>query len=201
VLVKVKVKWSSYRPGVAQRVGRGIVLLFHDRGTRRGWVVSSTPWPHFTHGKDPVPILQEAGWAPGPIWTDGKPRPHRDSIPDRPAIGPTSFVSTAIKWKEEVHTLRRLYMLEDQCSWIPHDITSGTQFFFLLFCFVFMSRCDSFEKRFFYILLHSATFYYILLHAPQGLFIILSSKWDPVDQLLGRLTGIVIRFLFSVNNF
>ena len=28
---------------MAQRVGRGIALLFHDRGTRRGWVVSSTP--------------------------------------------------------------------------------------------------------------------------------------------------------------
>jgi len=33
----VKVKWSRYRTGVAQRVGRGIALLFHDRGTRRGW--------------------------------------------------------------------------------------------------------------------------------------------------------------------
>ena len=36
-------------------------------------------------GKDLVPILQEAGWAPGPDWTGGKSRPHRDSIPDRPA--------------------------------------------------------------------------------------------------------------------
>ena len=45
---KVKVKWSRYKPAVAQRVGRGIALLFHDRGTRRGWVVSSTPRPHFT---------------------------------------------------------------------------------------------------------------------------------------------------------
>ena len=79
-----KVKWSRYRPGVAQRVGRGIVLLFHDRGSRRRWLVSSTPRPHFTHGKDPVPILQEAGWAPGPVWTGGKSRPHRDSIPHRP---------------------------------------------------------------------------------------------------------------------
>ena len=52
-----KAKWSRYRPGVAQRVGRGIALLFHDRGTRRGWVVSSTPRPHFTPGKDSVPIL------------------------------------------------------------------------------------------------------------------------------------------------
>jgi len=76
------VKWSRYRPGVAQRVGRGIALLFHDRSTRRGWLVSSMPRPHFTPGKDLVPIVQEAGWALGPVWTGGKSRPHRDSIPD-----------------------------------------------------------------------------------------------------------------------
>jgi len=80
----VKVKWYRYRPGVAQRVGRGMALLFHDRGTRRGWVVRSTPRPHFTSGKDTVPILQVAGWAPGPVWTGGKSRPHRPSIPDPP---------------------------------------------------------------------------------------------------------------------
>ena len=48
-------------------------------------MVSSTLRPHFTPGKDAVPIVQEAGWAPGPAWTGGKSRPHRDSIPDRPA--------------------------------------------------------------------------------------------------------------------
>ena len=50
---------------MAQREGRVIALLFHDRGTRRLWVVSSTFRPQFTPGKDPVPILQEAVWAPG----------------------------------------------------------------------------------------------------------------------------------------
>ena len=73
-----KVKWSRYRPGVTQRVGRGIALLFHDRDTGRGWVVSTTPRPHFTLGKEPVPILQKSGWAPGPVWAGGKSRPHRD---------------------------------------------------------------------------------------------------------------------------
>ena len=48
-------------------------------------MVSSTPRPHFTLGKDMVPILQETGWAPGPVWTGGKSCPHRNSIPDRPA--------------------------------------------------------------------------------------------------------------------
>ena len=36
-------------------------------------------------GKDPVPVLQEAGWTPELVWTGGISRPNRDSIPDRPA--------------------------------------------------------------------------------------------------------------------
>jgi len=35
-LIVKRVKCFRYRPGVAQRVGRGIALLFLDRGTRRG---------------------------------------------------------------------------------------------------------------------------------------------------------------------
>jgi len=61
-------------------------------------VVSSTPQPLFTSRKDPVPIVQEAGWAPGPVWTGGKSRLHRDSIP-----GPTRKVFTFLKLA--VHTL------------------------------------------------------------------------------------------------
>jgi hypothetical protein len=86
VLIVSEVKWPRYRPGMAQTVGRGIALLFHDHGTRREWVVSITPRPYFTPGKDPVPIVQEAGWAPGPVWTGAENLvPHRDSIPDRPS--------------------------------------------------------------------------------------------------------------------
>jgi len=102
---------------VAQRVGRStrIALLFHDRGTRRGWVVSSTPLSHFTLGKDPVPILQEAGWAPGPVWTGGKSRPHRDSIPDRPACCQSLYRLSypshqwAIYWGKNTHTHTYIY--------------------------------------------------------------------------------------------
>ena len=99
---------------MAQRVGRGIALLFHDRGTRRGWVVSSTPRPHFTPGKDPVLILQEAGWAPGPVWTGRKSRLYRDSIPDRPERGQSLYrlsyrahiplYNTQIKWGRRTHS-------------------------------------------------------------------------------------------------
>jgi len=60
------------------RESRGITLLFHDHGTRRRWGVNVTPRPLFTPGKDPVPIVQEAGWAPGPVWTGAENlAPHR----------------------------------------------------------------------------------------------------------------------------
>jgi len=36
IIIKVNLRFSLYRPGAAQRMGRGIALLFHDRGTRRG---------------------------------------------------------------------------------------------------------------------------------------------------------------------
>ena len=54
---------------MAQRGSRGIALPFNDHGTRRGWGVSVTPRPFLTPRKDPVPIVQEAGWAPGPVRT------------------------------------------------------------------------------------------------------------------------------------
>jgi hypothetical protein len=49
-----------------------------------GW---SAPRPgHFTPMKDPVPVVQEAGWAPVTVWTGAENlAPYRDSIP-----GPSS---------------------------------------------------------------------------------------------------------------
>jgi len=32
-----------------------------------GWVVNATPWLLYP-GKDPVPIVEEAEWAPGLVW-------------------------------------------------------------------------------------------------------------------------------------
>jgi len=70
----------------AHRGSRGIALLFHDHGTRRGWGVSDTPQPLFTPWKNPVPIVQKAGWAPGPVWTGAENLvPTGIRSPDRPA--------------------------------------------------------------------------------------------------------------------
>ena len=45
-----------------------------------------------TPGKDPVPIVQEAGWGSGPVWTGAENLvPNRGSIP-----GPSSPKAVAI---------------------------------------------------------------------------------------------------------
>jgi len=70
----------------AHRGSRSVALLFLEYGTRRRWGVSVTPRPLFTPGKEWVPILQEAGWAPGPVWTDAENLVTiRIRSPDRPA--------------------------------------------------------------------------------------------------------------------
>ena len=49
-------------------------------------MVSLTPRPLFTSGKDPVPIVQEAGWAPrAGLDRCGKSRPNGILSPDRSA--------------------------------------------------------------------------------------------------------------------
>ena len=65
---------------------------FHHRtghedpdGARWGWVVNATPRPLYA-GEDPVPIVQEAGWVPGPVWTGAENLTSTGiRTPDRPA--------------------------------------------------------------------------------------------------------------------
>ena len=74
------------------RGSRGIVLPFHDHGITRGWGVNVTPWPLFTPAKGPVPIVQEGGWAPGPVWTGAENfAPTGIRSPDRPDLSQSLY--------------------------------------------------------------------------------------------------------------
>ena len=69
-------------------------------------MVSSTPWPHFTPGKDPVPL------------TVGKSRPHRDSIPDRPARSQSlyrlSYPAHHLLQDSNIFQTTRCHVLQDK---------------------------------------------------------------------------------------
>jgi hypothetical protein len=54
-------------------------------GARWLWVVSATPRPCYPRERDPVHIVQEAGWAPGPVWKGAENLvPTGIRSPDRP---------------------------------------------------------------------------------------------------------------------
>ena len=58
----------AYRPRNSKGESRGIALLLSVcLGTRWVWVVSTTSWALFPW-KDPVHIVQEAGWVSEPVW-------------------------------------------------------------------------------------------------------------------------------------
>ena len=86
-LDKIPAIWTDWHLSTkALRVGRGIALTYlRPRHWNGG--VGSTPRPgRFTPSKDPVPIVQEAGWTPGPVWTGAENlAPTGIRSPDRPA--------------------------------------------------------------------------------------------------------------------
>ena len=109
-VTKVKVKWSRYRPGVAQSMGRGLALLFHDRDTRRGWVVSSRPGRTLLPGQTRYPFYTRLIGPQGrSLWADN--------------LVPTGIrfrtvqpvVSRYTDWATCPTLLKLHYAIKDQC--------------------------------------------------------------------------------------
>ena len=117
----------------AHRGSRGIALPFHDHDTRRGWGVSVTPRPLFTSGIDTVPIVQEAVWAPGPVWTGAENfAPTGIRSPERPAC---SQLLCRLRYPTHIFVYTRYQTFGSTCcltlqgpllTWlgrrIPHDL-------------------------------------------------------------------------------
>jgi hypothetical protein len=68
-------------------------------------VVSVTPRPLFTPGKDPVPIVQEAGWAAG--GRTGQVR----KIPPLPEFDPRTFQPVASRYTDYATRATLFFML------------------------------------------------------------------------------------------
>ena len=106
----------------AHRGSRGIALLNNDHSTRKGWEVSVTHRLLFTSGKDTVPIVQGAGWAPEPVWA-GAENLATTGIrsPDRPAHSQSLYrlrypahthciaMTLQVKWDQWVGRVARMW--------------------------------------------------------------------------------------------
>jgi len=70
---------------------RDLALPFLDHGNRRGEGQRHAS-AAFYPGKGPVPIVQEAGWASGPVWTGAEDlTPTGFRSPDLPAISQSLY--------------------------------------------------------------------------------------------------------------
>ena len=64
------VRSSSHNLPRRHREGIQVQLYsFFNMYTRWGWVVNATARPLYPRERESVPTVQEAGWAPGPVWT------------------------------------------------------------------------------------------------------------------------------------
>jgi len=52
-----------------QSKGKVITLLTENIGVGRWWMVTAMVWLLYSCEWNPVPIVQETGWALGPVWT------------------------------------------------------------------------------------------------------------------------------------
>jgi hypothetical protein len=76
------------------------------------WVDNATPRPLYPRGRDLAPIVQEAGWAPGPIWTGTE------------NLAPTGFVPQTV---QSTHgTIRRIFM-DAEMQKANHNRSTGDQ--------------------------------------------------------------------------
>jgi hypothetical protein len=74
----------------------------------------------FTPGKDPVPVVQEAGWAPGPVWMCAENlTPTGIRSPDRPARSQSLYRLSYPAQGEGNTLLQMLYLWKND---IPNNI-------------------------------------------------------------------------------
>ena len=119
----------------AHRGSRGIALPFHDHGTTRGWGARFTPRPLITLGKDLVPIVHEAGWGPGPVWTGAENlAPTGIRSPDRPARSQSLYRMSYPAHKNIVSLINKGieimcdFRLLLRCRWVLGSSVSSKSF-------------------------------------------------------------------------
>jgi len=82
-------------------------------GARWEWVVDATPRPLYPRERDPVPTVQEARWAPGPVWTGAENlAPTEIRSPSRPALNETLYRLSYPGPHLRVHTVQYPSRLE-----------------------------------------------------------------------------------------
>jgi hypothetical protein len=103
-------------------------------GTSREWGVSVRLRSIFTLGKDPVPIIQKAGWALGPVWTGAENlAPTGIRSPDHPvAIDDWATGPTQREYHEHIQHTGLILLLCTNPSATNHTSLNSREFYYTL---------------------------------------------------------------------
>ena len=74
------------------------------------------PWPPLPPGKDPVPIVREAGWAPGPVWIGAE------------NLAPTGIWSPDLPARNESLYQLRYPQLQQTCEFLCKELSDARAF-------------------------------------------------------------------------
>ena len=74
--------FTLYQPVKPQGGTEVQLYSLFNLGARKERPINATPWPFYSREREPVPISQESGWAPGPVWMCASTGIR---YPDRPA--------------------------------------------------------------------------------------------------------------------
>jgi len=111
----MKIKFTLEQPMKAQRRGRGIALVFLNLGAKWRCLVNTTPRPIYPWVRDPVPIVQKTGWAPGPVWTGAENLTSACiQSPDRPACSQSLY---QLRYPGPVNLVPYLYHWLTSSNW------------------------------------------------------------------------------------
>jgi len=77
----------------AQRGIGDVAPVYSQPGVRMRWVVSTTLWS-LLPWEDPIPIIQEAGWVSGQVWTEDLAPVTKFRFPSRSACSVVAISTT-----------------------------------------------------------------------------------------------------------
>jgi hypothetical protein len=124
-IIELKIKLSRYTPWrrLGERRYRSYSLI--TTALDRGEWSASLPGCALSPGKGPpVPIVQEAGWAPEPVWTQRLEKKFfrlcRRSNPDRPVVQHSNIMLLSLWWREDKNSRNVANVCRKRrLKWVP----------------------------------------------------------------------------------
>jgi hypothetical protein len=182
-----------------------------------GWVVNATPRPLYPWERGPVPILREAGWGLGPVWTGAENLASTGiRSPDRPARSirtvSCAMVETSFSIYNDTHFLGRCTKgrslgWKQVCRWLdnnyhPHKSQQWSapipsSYFRQLFDFYYQTIKIPQQRRIYSVTTHSTPKRCAIYYTALSEQIISNEMRPPTDLRTNNKTQVTLQIFLN----